>query len=50
MTQSPRETHAKPASACLCDVVAAEGSAVISGPAQRLLSLDFPIAGAKGVA
>ena len=47
-TQSPREAHAEHLSACLGDVVATEGNAVVTGPVQRLLSLIFPVFVARG--
>jgi len=50
VTQSPREAHTKPTPTCLGYVVAVEGSAMFTRPAQRLLSLIFPVVVARGAA
>lgn len=47
--QSPRVAHVEPAPACLCDAVTTKGSAMIDGPAQRLLSLICLVVGARSV-
>lgn len=46
--QSPREAPTKLALAYLGDVVAAEGIKMVTRPAQRMLSLVFPVAVARG--